>query len=230
MSLLEPRQVELAIQKLDSLDIGSLLGNTDSSVTSKASTKDGQASTRTGDDATQTLGTEETRAFRNRQTVSPIYISLQSISSMHNARKTSILYTDPLDESGRLYAFCQRLRAIFDQNNLLVQENRPLKLHMTVMNSVYAETNSKPSAGSPTEGQDTHKDPKTEGRGRRRSRSVKFDARELIESLNKTCFVDGELKLEKLAICRMGAEKIHDETGRVVDERYEEIAVKALPT
>jgi activating signal cointegrator complex subunit 1 len=68
-----------------------------------------------------------------------LYITLRGLTSMHSKVKTSCLYTDPFDPTGRLYSFCLKLQDIFTAANILVPENtgRPLLLHATILNTVY---------------------------------------------------------------------------------------------
>ena len=51
---------------------------------------------------------------------------------------TSVLYAAPYDASGRLIALCERLRGAFVEAGLVVPEDRGLKLHATLVNTVYA--------------------------------------------------------------------------------------------
>lgn len=65
-------------------------------------------------------------------------------------------------------------------------------------------------------------------RQRARKAPLRFDARGLL-----ACFEDfvwaTDIQLDRIAIGKMGAKKIFDEQGKVVDEAYEEVATKALP-
>ncbi|KAJ9623474.1 hypothetical protein H2203_005734 [Taxawa tesnikishii (nom. ined.)] len=68
-----------------------------------------------------------------------LMVSLKSLESMHPAHKTSILYTAPKDPSGRLYPFADALRRQFTEAGFLLEDKRPLKLHATLVNTIYAK-------------------------------------------------------------------------------------------
>lgn len=139
-----------------------------------------------------------------------LIISLQSIESMHNPAKTSTLYTVPHDHSGRLYPFCSALRAAFVERDLMVADERPLLLHATILNTVYAK-GSRGGSG---------------GHGRNRAR-LTFQADELLEKYRTFQFCK-DLQIEKMAICKMGAMKKVDAEGLVVDEEYEVVAEREI--
>jgi len=64
-------------------------------------------------------------------------ITLKGLTSMHDPSKTSVLYTSPVDSDLKLLNFCQRLKDVFTDADLLVRESRPLLLHATIVNTVY---------------------------------------------------------------------------------------------
>lgn len=133
---------------------------------------------------------------------SPLKVDLKSLVSMHPAERTTILYAQPDDASGRLLRTCQRLRDIFI-NAGLVQNDRGLKLHATVVNTVYAK-------------------------GRGRGKAPLIDATDLVEQFKDYNWAEGVV-LDKIAICKMGAKQVMDNSGKVVDERYEELATAPFP-
>ncbi len=106
---------------------------------------------------------------------------------MHTPSKTSILYASPTDDD-RLYPFCQRLKNIFTEGEFLVEENRPLKLHATIVNTVYV--------------------PGVRGSGGHGKRKAKLtiDAREILEDFEEFEWASN-VRIEKVAICKMGAQK-----------------------
>ncbi|KAL8688636.1 MAG: hypothetical protein Q9218_005502 [Villophora microphyllina] len=65
-------------------------------------------------------------------------------------------------------------------------------------------------------------------KGKRRKEVLKFDARDLLSR-----YADFEwatdVRIEKVAICEMGAKKILDEKGEIIGEEYKEVAFIALP-
>ncbi|KAL1792412.1 hypothetical protein ACET3X_008919 [Alternaria dauci] len=80
-------------------------------------------------------------------------INLESLIPMQAPHKTSILYAEPQDPSQRLQPFAAALREQFTQKGLLLEDSRPLKLHATIMNTIYAK-------------------PKKHGRGRTKSQKL----------------------------------------------------------
>lgn len=69
----------------------------------------------------------------------PLNVSLEGVYSMNDMLPDArVLFTAPdaSAESDRLGRICQRIRTLFAQNNLL-QDHRPLKLHCTLLNTVY---------------------------------------------------------------------------------------------
>jgi activating signal cointegrator complex subunit 1 len=128
-------------------------------------------------------------------------VSLRSLASMHPPRDTSVLYAEPRDASGRLQRFGEALRDAFVRSGLVLAEDRPLKLHATVLNTVYAKS----------------------GRN-----AARVDATGLLRECRDFEWC-GEFVVEKIAICRMGGREVRDSTGEVVDVAYEEVASKAMP-
>lgn len=126
---------------------------------------------------------------------------------MHDPKCTSILYAIPHDRTERLQRFTEALRDAFAGAGLMVAEDRPLRLHATVVNTVYARSRS--------------------GRyGKRYQRG--FDARALVESWQARDWM-GEVKVERVAICRMGATVVKDDLGKEVDAMYEEVVAVDMP-
>jgi len=87
--------------------------------------------------------------------------------------------------------------AVFKEKGYIT-ENRPLKLHATVYNTVYA-------------GKD------------RSGRKHQIDATELIEVYHDFIWAK-DVGIAKIAICKMGAKKEYDERGSIIGEKYEEVA------
>jgi len=207
---------------------------------------------------------------------SPIIISLTSLHSMHNPKSTSILYANPYDSTDRLLPLGQKLRTIFEENEYMTKDTRPLKLHATVVNMIYAkpgnrhnpksqtkpqtigaaeaadptnststtvtepvalETNDEEDVGCDTgaavneqEGEEQESKPEggSNSYGRNTRAPMRFDATALLEQFNDFVWA-GDFRIEKVAICKMGARKIFGERGEVVGEEYEEIAYVELP-
>jgi activating signal cointegrator complex subunit 1 len=133
--------------------------------------------------------------------VAPPAITLRGLGSMQPAAKASTLYAPPVDQLGTLQAFCERLKAVFQEAGLLLEDNRPLLLHATVLNTIYVKggRNSKQS------------------RGKRREK-LTIDASEILDRYEDEVWLE-DFKVEKLALCKMGAKKI--EVDGVEDEAYE---------
>lgn len=67
-------------------------------------------------------------------------IDLKSLVPMQAPHKTSILYAEPRDASQRLYPFGVALRDYFREKGFLVEDKRALKLHATIVNTIYAKS------------------------------------------------------------------------------------------
>ena len=164
---------------------------------------------------------------------------------MRTPHRTSILYAEPHDESGRLLPFCKQARDAFAEMGLVVDERRALKLHATILNTVYAKDDKEPKPEAMDDGaavgqraeQDFGEGAEQEaGTARRRSTGGKndhrrrgrrrkpmlFDGQELIEWWKDKEWA--EVQVEKLAICEMGAKE--NEIGEV---RYMEVEASELP-
>ena len=68
----------------------------------------------------------------------------------------------------------------------------------------------------------------TSGKNRWSSGSGKIDAREVLAKWGESTWAEG-VRVEKVAICEMGAKKVENEEGKVVDEAYKEVASVELP-
>ena len=143
----------------------------------------------------------------------PLVVKLKGLTSMHNPSKTSVLYTAPEDPTSRLQAFGEALRNAFTIADLLVPDKRPLLMHATIVNTLYAKKT-----------RDRHKG---SGHGRRNRSVEKVDATTLLEEF-ATYEWAVDIRIEKVSICEMGAKKeIVD--GAVVNEEYTEIASAPMP-
>lgn len=198
---------------------------------------------------------------------------------MHNPKSTSILYAAPSDSTNRLLPLGQKLRSIFEENKYMIKDTRPLKLHATVVNTIYARARGrhysgrqrKPqtlrvaeaadsinststtvtSAAQPValenltkdenfvgatvnewerEEHDEESEPEdcSNSRGRNGRAPIRFDATTLLEQFKDFVWAV-DFRVEKVAICKMGAKKVFGERGEVVGEEYEEVAYVELP-
>ncbi|KAG8414362.1 hypothetical protein J3459_014828 [Metarhizium acridum] len=135
-----------------------------------------------------------TTASQSRNTGGGLSISLRGIQSMTHASRTSVLYAAPSDAEGILYDFCQGLRKPFRETGLIEDENRPLLLHATVVNTVYVRGRER-------------------GSGRRKEKLM-LDATDLMRKYEDYVWVE-DMPVSRVAVCRMGARKVDG------DEVYE---------
>ncbi|KAF2803556.1 uncharacterized protein BDZ99DRAFT_353762, partial [Mytilinidion resinicola] len=155
-------------------------------------------------DLLNTASAEETATFPTTQPDS-LVISIQGLHSMHPPARTSILYAAPEDPTGRLYPAATKLRDLFTQAGFMGPEDRPLKLHATIVNTVYAKSG-KGGRGA--------------GHGANAKALLRLDAQEMVERYRDFVWAEG-VKVERIAICKMGAKKVVDAGGVVVGEEYE---------
>lgn len=136
----------------------------------------------------------------------PLTTNLTSIHALPSQTNTRVLYTAPPSASPfttRLQAIAQSLRQPFLAAGLLEEEQRPLLLHATVFNTIYG---------------------KAKGRRGKESKR-KLQTSQLIEEMQDYSFAN-DIRLERIAICEMGAKPVEGEEGM----RYREVAARALPT
>jgi activating signal cointegrator complex subunit 1 len=166
---------------------------------------------------------------------SPLKISLTGLASMHSPANTSILYIPPSDPTQRLYPFCLALQKLFQDEGVLLPDNRELRLHATIVNTIYAKgrkkkaspkKDGKASSADPTPQED--EDDRSQGHGPFSNAPLKFDARRLLDEYKDFVWAEGVV-LDRIAICEMGAKKQFDAEGTVVDEEYTEVASVKLP-
>ncbi|KAL9041657.1 MAG: hypothetical protein Q9180_001140 [Flavoplaca navasiana] len=255
MSLKEEGRLQGAVELLKGMNLGALLRDPE-----KMEDGEGVDTTSTS----TTLSISPVPPSRPNQSASPppLTLSFTGLHSMHSPKSTSFLYTPPTDTTGRLYPFCQALRDRFAAEGFVVDEERALKLHATVLNTIYADkvppskklvqgTDGRFGLVKSDEGaveeelgekyQEEHDQeageeelgsrplkPRGKGRSKRRKQIVKFDARELLERYKEFEWV-GDVRIEKVAICEMGAKKVTDERGEVVGEEYTEVASVSMP-
>ena len=151
-------------------------------------------------DLRKLLADQSSRSVDKREGKEPedrskdLRLTLRGLAAMHKPSETSILYAPPVDEDRSLKPFCQKLWDIFKEAGFLVPDSRPLLLHATLVNTVYVP--------GPKE---------RSGHGRRRAK-LTIDARDHLETYKDFRWMS-DVKLEKVAICRMGEKKL--ENGEV---------------
>lgn len=184
---------------------------------------------------------------KDHDTVPPLHVELKGLVSMHPPKSTSILYCSPSDPTGRLYHFCQALREVFLKNGFLEEAARPLILHATIVNTVYAKgrkRNGRPAAPKPQvstpavslisvadngeKEEETPEDDRSQGHGVDADNPLKIDATDILERYKDFVWAE-DLVFDRVAVCAMGAKKILDDAGNVVDEEYAEVATLPLP-
>ncbi|KAF1991496.1 hypothetical protein K402DRAFT_304186, partial [Aulographum hederae CBS 113979] len=171
MSLTEQGRVEEAVELLKGLDLRGMLNEAlRSAVAADKRESNGKAEGGERKDASLT-------------------ISLSSLSPMHSPKSTSILYALPTDPTKRLYPFASTLQSAFTSAGFLLADDRPLKLHATVVNTIYA-------AGGR----------RRDGNGGKRKKFFKIDARDVLERYRGFAWAE-DVRIERVAICKMGAKK-----------------------
>lgn len=110
----------------------------------------------------------------------PLTVDLRGLATMGAPAQTSVLYAVPHDPTARLQRFAEAVRAAFESAGLVQPEQRGLKLHATVVNTVYART-----------------------RGSRSRSRLTFNALNTVRRYDGVAFAEG-IVVEKVALCRMG--------------------------
>ena len=136
-------------------------------------------------------------ASKESQGPSEILMTLRGLRSMQAPTKSSVLYAPPEDPQGVLQAFSERVREPFLEQGSMVREDRPLLLHATIVNTIYV---------------------KSKGRQGKKGK-LTIDATDMMERYDGYTWMR-DVKLEKIAICRMGAKPVEgeDEAAYGVEE------------
>ncbi|KAF1924647.1 uncharacterized protein M421DRAFT_424531 [Didymella exigua CBS 183.55] len=195
-----------------------------------------------GLDLAALLRAATTTAALDQHTPTPtLTLTLRGLLPMHLPRATSVLYAEPVDATGRLVRFGEGVRSAFEERGCVCRDARALRVHATVLNTVYARPKrGKKAAGSSGEGAGGGlmqgvdggvEEAQARGRDDRGADAQswgKFDASGLIEKYRDFVWAE-DVRIDRVQICKMGAQKIVDEeTGEVVDERYEIVAEKTM--
>ncbi|EMR89188.1 hypothetical protein BcDW1_2198 [Botrytis cinerea BcDW1] len=143
---------------------------------------------------------------------------------MHQPWSTSILYTSPQDPHSHLQTFCQSLKDTFTTAGFMLPEEkgRGLLLHATIVNTIYvrgvrqnSDTGTRATrTGNARGNQGRGRGGSSSGHGKHKAR-LTFDARDIISKYADFTWMR-DVRVEKVAICRMGAKKKGDG-----DEEYE---------
>jgi activating signal cointegrator complex subunit 1 len=132
----------------------------------------------------------------------PLVISLQGLQAFPRPDKATVLHCPPRDQTSRLYPFCLKLKQIFTEAGLLEPETRPLVLHATIVNTVYAKNDRRYE--------------------KRRTSSISFNATEIMRTYNEKMGIEdgnaagefvwaNDILIDRVRICEMGAKRVEDE-------------------
>ncbi|KAK3686629.1 hypothetical protein LTR37_019610 [Vermiconidia calcicola] len=226
---LDKNKLTEAIEYLQSLDVQGLLKD----VAGKPAVPEEPTLSTNPSGGPTTLQRPITPPKVNRATA-PLTVDLKGIESMHDPHKTSILYSAPLDASGRLLPFCMALQKQFKDKGFLVEDNRQLKLHATVVNTIYAKGRKRTPRHSAEQkagesSQVGEQADEAQGHGPKANAPLKIDATTIIERYKNFVWAENVV-LDRVAICEMGAKKITDNEGNLVSEEYTEVAKISLPS
>ena len=176
----------------------------------------------------QTVPSTTTKKAENP--TAPLVVNMKGLVSMHAAHQTSILYCAPDDETERFYPFCKALQQLFKDKGYLVEDDRDLKLHATIVNTIYAKSR-KPTARrggmSSSSAPQTQRVDRADGHGPNANAPLKIDATTILEKYKDFVWADDVL-LDRVAICEMGAKKVFDSAGEEIDAAYTEVATVRL--
>jgi activating signal cointegrator complex subunit 1 len=247
---LDEEKLAQATTLLQSLDVGNLLREAKLPRASQFDIPD--ISKTTPDPARSTLlATDQSvNAVPTLESL-PLKLSLHGLEPMQSPTKTSILYIRPYDPTNRLEFLCQALRKTFTEAGFLISDTRPLRLHATIINTIYIKgrkKNKKPKAAATKGKQDGVKTtepnlpPSTNvsdkkyglqantpnsGHGPSAKSSLYLDATTIL-STYKSHIWASDMPIFKIAICEMGVRKQLSSTGEVVGEAYHEVAFKEI--
>ncbi|KAI9717081.1 MAG: hypothetical protein M1812_005016 [Candelaria pacifica] len=215
MSLTSPERVDGAMGLLEQIDLQHMLR---------------EAGTETSQPAPTPLDVSQIEA-KGTDLISPLMVTLSSLASMHTPRSTSLLYAIPMDTSHRVLPFCLSLRDTFLEAGFLLPDERPLLLHATILNTIYAtDRRSRGTANRRGqglgEGDPSQNASGSRGHGRKRGK-LNMDATNIIQRYDGYEWAK-DFRIEKVAICKMGAKKSIGQDGIPVEE-YEQVASRPLP-
>nr|POE65945.1 hypothetical protein CFP56_57635 [Quercus suber] len=158
----------------------------------------------------------------------PIQINLKGLQSMHTPSETSILYSAPSDPTNRLLPVCLSIQKLFQDENFLVSDDRELKLHVTIVNTIYAKSKMRKTTPR-VHASSSDQDSRIQGHGPNAKSSLKIDATAILEKFKDFSFAENVV-IDRVAICEMGAKKVLNNNGKVIAEEYTEVAHIKLPT
>ncbi|KAA8904794.1 AKAP7 2'5' RNA ligase-like domain-containing protein [Sphaerosporella brunnea] len=204
----EEEAVQKAVRILEDLDLERMLRNAGKEDTQKQELEQKEAVTG-GNDAAMEEDRENggvpidpvnepMTGVEEEEALEPLRISLQGLKTMGSAKKASVLYISPVDHTSRLHRFAEAVRQHFVDAGFIVDEKRDLKLHATILNTVYARRKGRKGNGRPTQ----------------------LDLRGVLEKWEERVFVE-ELAADRVVLCLMGAKEVDGVKGA---GGYEEVA------
>ncbi|KAI7828219.1 kinase A anchor protein [Gamsiella multidivaricata] len=216
MSLGEASELERAAAFLKTVDVRALLESAATTAATAESTSIVQGN------ASSSSIPKEPLSIEDGSTRSSLIVTLRSLVPMHALESTSVLYAVPHDASGRLYPFCKALQAAFIEAGFMAPDERGLKLHATIVNTLHARARAGGVAKS-----DFRRQGQGQGQGqwqrwRTKNKVMKIDATELVERWKDEIWA--EVQIEKVAICEKGVKMASD--GLM---RYREVAEIDMP-
>ena len=150
-----------------------------------------------------------TKEHTKTNSTKPLLVTLKGLGAFQSARKARVFYAPPVDPDGTLLALANIIRQVFKDEGL-INEDRALTLHATVANMTYAQKSNHHHGRGGKGGK--------AGKGGRRGGAPRtIDGTEMIEWVNKgdegaAEYVWAEnVVVDRVRICKMGAEKSDDE-------------------
>lgn len=255
---LSPNQLSDAIAHLEGLELGRLLrGITTKKMAEEASEASQSLANAIGENGaavahpTPTLPASENAMTGADLDPDVLAVQLRGLVPMQKPSQTSILYAEPYDKSGRLMRFSESVRGSFEERGWVLEDKRGLKLHATMLNTIYAkERRGKRERGDRSDvvalgsgkgsgeesagvGKQGVNQEENEGNGEEGVRQdakswMRFDAEALMQAYDGFVWAK-DVRIDRVQICKMGAKKIlHEGTGEVLDEQYEVVAESSL--
>jgi activating signal cointegrator complex subunit 1 len=180
-------------------------------------------------------------------------INLEALTPMQSPSRTSILYANPKDPTHRLLSFAAAVKKEFTEKGFMLPEERELKLHATIINTIYAKSGGHRGRKSSVKETLKHIEHKvsphhhadndgdggvghtqterSEGHGPEASTWMRFDARDLIERYKDFTWAE-DVRIDRVQMCKMGAKKVWsggvEGEGEVVDEKYEVVCERGI--
>jgi len=201
MSLKEDGKLEEATELLKGLKLGEILESVREAEREKRKTQQQLTVTAAVTDGVEVVASSSSSA------VTGLTISLRGLQTMQKPAQATVLYAAPMDEAGLLYPFCERVRGVFREAGLVVDDGRALLLHATVVNTIYVKDNNN--------GNSSRGNRRGNGNGRGR-RALALDARAILDRYEEFAWIDGHV-VEGVAICKMGAKEVDGDDGQAYE-------------